>query len=78
MEKRIAKKAAPRRAVAATALATAALVLGVLGVLGVFGAAHGPAGARAMKEFVRTRLLEAPVLKAPLLNAERADQRRRG
>lgn len=76
-EKRFEGAGAPRRANPRVAFTAAALAAAAL-ALGALGARHGPAAMRGVGDFMRTHLLEAPVLKAPLINAERADQRRRG
>lgn len=66
------RRADRRTLAAALALSACALALGAL------AAVHGREAARGFSAFVKTHVLEAPVLKGPLINAERADQRTRG
>jgi hypothetical protein len=61
-----------RRALAAAAVSACALALGAL------AAVHGREAARGFGAFLKAHVLEAPVLKGPRINAERADQRTRG
>ncbi|MFZ9501021.1 MAG: hypothetical protein ACO27F_05575 [Beijerinckiaceae bacterium] len=46
--------------------------------LGALAAVHGREAARGFGAFLKAHVLEAPVLKGPRINAERADQRTRG